>query len=169
MAEWVIGIDPGATGALALYSVTDATVMAVQDMPHIELTLTTGKKSKRVDIQRLREILEQWKFLTLEKDAQLYVHIEQVQAFSKQSAPAAFNFGYAAAIPFAVCTMLDMDIKFIHPNTWKNQFGLKASAKDESRLLALKLFPYLSNILKRKLDVDRADAILLATYKPRIA
>jgi len=165
--DYVIGIDPGATGALALYNVTRAAVLAVKDMPSNTVVLTSGKKSNRVDFDQLREILEQWKLAALKVDASIYVHIEHVQAFGKQSAPAAFNFGYAAAIPFAICRMLDLEVRLVHPATWKNQFGLKASAKDEARLLALKLFPYLDNHLRRKMDVDRADAILMAAYKPR--
>lgn len=166
--DYVIGIDPGASGALALYDVTSAKIVDLRDTPNNQNILTTGKKTKQILFDSLRSILEDWKQLALSQNANLYVHIEKVNAFSKQSAPAAFNFGYAAAIPFSICQMLDLEVKLIPAVTWKNQFGLKASEKDAARLLVLQMFPYLSNVLKRKMDVDRADAVLIAVYKPRL-
>lgn len=166
--DWVIGIDPGATGALSCYDVTNAKVIYLEDMPYKQIQLTTGKNTKRVDVDKLREMLEYLKMHALEANANLHVHIEQVQAYGRQSAPAAFNFGYAAAIPYVMCKMLNLAPRLIHPNTWKNQFSLKASDKDTSRLLTIKLFPYLKDKLRRKMDVDRADAVLIAAYKPRL-
>lgn len=165
---YVIGIDPGATGALALYDTKIAKIIDLKDMPNYQEVLTTGKKTNRVNFNALRYILEDWKQLAISQDKDLFVHIEKVNAFSKQSAPAAFNFGYAAAIPLVICKMLDLYTIRIPAVTWKGQFGLKAKDKDEARQLALKLFPYLGLYLKRKMDVDRADAILIAVYKPRI-
>ena len=102
----------------------------------------------------------------LNPEDKFHVHIERVAAFSKQSAPAAFNFGYAVAVPAVVARILDYEPLFISPAVWKRQFGLQTSYKDESRQLVLELFPYLAKQLKRKKDVDKADAVLIACYKP---
>jgi len=165
MLELVLGIDPGAAGALALYDVTNGRVISVKDMPFTEHKLTTGKLSKSVDKLELKFMLEQVYEYSIEHDAALHVHIEKVQAFGKQSAPAAFNFGYAAAIPETMCIMLGLVPKLIAPQTWKRQAGLQASAKDEARLLVRQLFPGLREVLKYKKDVDKADAILIAMYR----
>lgn len=165
MNEFVLGIDPGAGGALALYDVTNGRVLKVTDMPFTEHKLTTGKITKRVDMLELKYIFEQIHEYAIAKDAVLYIHIEKVQAFGKQSAPAAFNFGYSAAIPETMCIMLGYVPKLIPPQTWKKQAGLQASAKDEARLLVRQLFPELKKQLKYKNQVDRADAILIAMYR----
>jgi len=164
--DFVLGIDPGASGALALYDVTNGRVLKLWDMPNTSMILTTGKKTNRVDIPALIKIFEFVEDMAQEMEATLYVHIEKVQAFSKQSAPAAFNFGAAATVPQVLAVAFGYPPVMIPPQTWKKQIGLQASAKDDARLLVLRLFPNLKDALKRKLDVDRADAILIAMYKP---
>ena len=166
MLDYVLGIDPGATGALALYDVTNGRILKLWDMPNTAMILTTGKKTNRVDIYALLLIFELAVDTAQEAEATLHIHLEKVQAFSKQSAPASFNFGAAAMVPQVLAVALGYEPVMIPPQTWKRQIGLQASAKDEARLLALRLFPNLASALKRKLDVDRADAILIAMYKP---
>jgi len=168
MLDYVIGIDPGASGALALYCPQTAEVLDLQDTPNSVRILTTGKRSTRIDVGGFIKIIDTWQEKALRMNAHLHVHIEDVAAYGKQSAPAAFNFGYSAGLAYGICAAYGMDILLVHPATWKNQFGLKASEKDEARILALKLFPYLNMHLKRKMDVDRADAVLIAAYKRSI-
>jgi hypothetical protein len=164
--NYVLGVDPGANGALALYNVNDGLILNVWRMPNEEIILTNKKKTKRVDILKL------WKLYNLvyenvnSKNGVLHIHIEKVQAFGKESAPAAFNFGYAAAIPAALSYALKLTPILVHPTIWKRNIGLQASDKDESRLLAIKLFPELAVLLKYKKDVDLADAIHIAMYIP---
>lgn len=168
MTDFVLGIDPGATGALALYNCHEAIFKFVMDMPHDKITLTTGKNTNRVNIKELINIFDfVISNLNLEDDTDtLHVHIEKVQAFGKQSAPAAFNFGYAASIPFTIAKCFGYEPVMIPPQTWKRQYNLQASEKDEARLLALSLFPACDEILKLKKYIDRADAMLIACYKP---
>lgn len=163
--DYVIGIDPGASGALALFCPQEARVLDLRDTPNNIHDLTTGKKSKRIDPGAFIKIIDHWQEKALRDNANLHVHIEDVAAYGKQSAPAAFNFGYAAGFAFGVCSAYGMDILRIHPAKWKNQYGLKASEKDQARILALEMFPYLNEHLRKKMDVDRADAILIAAYK----
>ena len=165
MSDYVLGIDPGATGALALFNCSQGILKEVTDMPNNQLTLTTGKKTKRVNVKALIAIFTRICDLVSPED-NLIVHIEKVQAFGKQSAPAAFNFGYAVGIPYTVAQCFDLEIILVPPQTWKRQFNLQASNKDEARLLVRDLFPQTKEILKYKKDVDRADAILLACFKP---
>ena len=166
MTTWVLGIDPGAQGALAIYDVTNAHVVLVKDMPNYLLTLTTGKESHRVDIKALAELFAKIIERVEREEIELKIHIEKVQAFGKQSAPAAFNFGYASAVPFALSVAYGYTPALISPVVWKRRAGLQASKKDDARLLVRHLFPYLCDKLKFKYNVDRADAILIAMYKP---
>lgn len=165
MVDYVLGIDPGATGALALYCPQTTQVLALQDMPWFEKVLTTGKKSKRINAKRLAIMINDVHHKALTDNAELHVHIEDVQAFGKQSAPAAFNFGYTAGLARGICEAHELEVALIRPQRWKNQFGLKASEKDDARQLVLQMFPHLGSMLKRKMDVDRADAILISMYR----
>jgi hypothetical protein len=162
--EYVVGIDPGAHGAVALYDVTNGRIVKVFDMPSAEKILTTGKRTHVLDVVALKDYFEQIVEFTVSQDALLYVHIEKVQAFGKQSAPAAFNFGYTAAIPYTLWIALGYQPKLIPPQTWKKYCGLQATDKDAARQFVLRVFPDLTDVLKYKKDVDRADAILIAMY-----
>ena len=44
MSDYVLGIDPGATGAFALYNCQEAKVIELWDMPNYEQKLTSGKR-----------------------------------------------------------------------------------------------------------------------------
>jgi Holliday junction resolvasome RuvABC endonuclease subunit len=162
MNSYVLGIDPGASGALALVELSTKHIVKVWDMPHTQRVLTTGKKLKEVDIEKLIEIISEVYDFSFKGPVE--VHIEKVQAFGKQSAPAAFNFGKAAGIVEALCHAFNFKVTLIPPQTWKRQYNLQASKKDQARQLVLNLFPETNDILKYKKDVDRADAILIAFY-----
>ena len=164
--DYVLGIDPGTNGALALYNATDGLVSNIWRIPNQEVILTNKKKTKRINIPELWKLYNLIYNNVINENGTLYIHIEKVQAFGKESAPAAFNFGYAAAIPAALSHALGIVPTLIHPSIWKRNIGLQASEKDESRLLAIKLFPELTTLLKYKKDVDLADAIHIAMYIP---
>lgn len=165
MEPIIIGIDPGATGALAVYDKQANEIVGIIDMPMTEQILTTKKKKKSINGKYLFEILEAWKNMAFASDRKLIVHIEKVQAFTKQSAIASFNFGYAACWPEALCVALDIEYKLITPQKWKRHFFLQATEKDAARQYVLKMFPETARYLTRKKDVDRADAVLLAVYE----
>ena len=57
------------------------------------------------------------------------------------------------------------EFNLISPQAWKYSCELKGKDKDDSRLLAIKKFPFLAGKLKRKKDVDRAEALLIALYE----
>jgi len=53
--------------------------------------------------------------------------------------------------------------KEVLPKTWKKDLGL-SSDKEQSRRLAIQMFPQLKDKLKRKKDHGRAEALLLLYY-----
>ena len=165
---WILGIDPGVNGALALVSPDPVEILRVWDMPNYEEVLTTGKKRKSVHLDELIKIFKFVQTMGASDDANIRVHIEKVQAYGKQSAPAAFNFGYSSAIPFALSRVFGWEVTKISPVSWKRYFALQATAKDAARLKVLRHFPRDSELFKRKMDVDRADAVLIAFFKERL-
>lgn len=164
MTDYVLGIDPGAKGALALYNCQQALIENVWDMPFYTTTLTTGKKKNRVNIPHLFNIMNKVvSGINAETDT-IHIHIELVSAWKDQSAAAAFSFGYESSVPHTIARVLGIEPVMVPPASWKRKFGLQATVKDASRQLVLQLFPYLSNKLKHKKDVDKADAVLIACY-----
>lgn len=162
---WILGIDPGAKGALALVEPKTRTIINIWDMPNYMEKLTTGKRKCTVDLEKLIGIFKTIKTAALGDDVEIKVQIEKVQAFGRQSAPAAFNFGYAAAQPYVLAVVFGWDVAMVAPQSWKKQFGIIATKKDAARLLVIKYFPKQREFFIRKMDVDRADAVLIAMYR----
>lgn len=162
---WILGIDPGVNGALALVEPVSRTIINIWDTPNYTETLTTGKNRKSIKIDALINIYKVIQQAAAGDDIDIKVQIERVQAYGKQSAPAAFNFGYAAAIPYVMARVFEWPIAYVSSVSWKRQFQLQATNKDAARIFVLKHFPKQSEFFKRKKDIDRADAVLIAFYR----
>lgn len=148
----IAGVDPGAHGALAL--LVDGNLLRVDDMP--KLLLLRGKSEKaEVDGYTLADLLREYRPDVLV--------VEQVGGFTGQSPSAAFNFGRAAGAPEYAAKALKIRVEHVPPGTWKRAMGLR-DAKDESRALAMRLWPGLAAQFKRKMDNDRAEAALIAEW-----
>lgn len=142
----IVGMDPGKGGCL--YLIVDRVPIDFWDTP-------LDSKGKLLNPQQVVTILEGWNPDT--------VVIEKVSASPRQGSSAAFNFGCNFYGLICICAGLGLSYHTITPQKWKAYHGLLKKDKDAARLLALKKFPQLDEVLKRKGDVDRADAILMAT------
>ena len=74
-----------------------------------------------------------------------------------------FNFGDTFGACKAVCACLDMQLQFVSPVTWKKHYKI-SKEKEVSRALAINLFPEAAHMLSRKMDHNRAEALLIAEY-----
>ncbi len=146
----VIGIDPGMTGAIAWIS--DVSGASVMDMPVVE---------KEVNPSVLAEYLR-----TAGDDSWLIV-IEKQQAMSKQGVTSTFRTGFNYGMLKAVAMLTGCRVEIIRANIWKKELGLIKKDKDAGRLKAIELFPKMSDLLARKKDHNRADALLIAEYGRR--
>jgi len=149
----LVGIDPGLSGAIAVYSTEFNEVLAMYDMPVLEVK--RGKTFKRqIDLTGLDDI-----FCTCPNAA----FIEDVFGMPGQSAPAAFNFGGAVwAVKYAL-HRYGISTTPVNPAKWKKALGVPAE-KDGARLRASQLIPSASHWWKRKKDDGRAEAALIAYY-----
>ena len=152
----IVGVDPGALGALALL---DGAALSVADMPMVKMR--RGKTDKaEVHGPELAELLRCW-----EPDV---AFIEVVGGIQGQSASAAFNFGYAAGQVRGVLHMAGVRVEMVPTTVWKRFVGVKLGAgKDPSRVRACQLWPQQSGLFARKKDADRAEAALIAEYGRR--
>ena len=82
-----------------------------------------------------------------------------------QGVTSMFNFGQTFGSIKGICATLSLPIFFVRPSKWKKHFDLIKTSKDASRTKAIEMYPQLSNELsKKKKDVNKSDAILIARY-----
>lgn len=153
----VCGIDPGLTGAVAWVSVPASGVAradAVEDMPLVAKSY--GKPGKLVEPRLLFELLS-----ARRPDMVL---IERVGAMPGQGVTSMFAFGRSFGVVEGVVASLGVPYEYVLPDRWKRRAGLSGKEKDEARAKALQMFPEMASLLKRKSDIGRADALLIAAF-----
>ncbi len=79
-------------------------------------------------------------------------------------AASSFRFGFATGQIRAVAACYGLEVRLVHPQSWKRWAGLKGSDKTQSRMKALELMPSAVPWLGRAKDHNRAEALILALY-----
>ena len=146
----ILAVDPGLTGALAIYATDAPDRVAVYDMPVIQT---------RINALELRDMIIQWK-----PD---YAYIEQVGPMPRDGVRQAWRFSAAYTTAHVVIAMLGITHYFVSPAIWKHAMKVKGGGqegKEKSRAMALQLFPSCAASFARKKDQGRAEAALLARY-----
>ena len=151
MSKYMIGIDPGQTGAIAVFR--DSIPVEVYDMPVMARVRGSGEE---VNAHELGSILAQY---TRDGSEAL---LESVSAMPGQGVSSMFRFGEGFGVVKGVLGALGIPYSLVTPQRWKKQYGLIGKDKDAARSLAITRYPGMADKLKRKKDVGRADAILIA-------
>lgn len=150
MSRVCIGFDPGATGAMAV--IVDGQLDEVHDLP---------AKDGRTDAGALYDLLEP---ITRRHDNEWTMIVESVHAMPKQGVTSMFTFGYNLGVIHGVCGTFTDDLMTVTPQAWKKKLGLIGSDKQAARSLAIITWPDMAEHFRRKKDVGRADAALIAYY-----
>ena len=153
----IIGIDPGINGAICFFKKGE--VLDVIDMP----TMAEGKKNKR-QVNGQQIFNEFSKRIELYSKDNIKVVVEKVSAMPGQGVTSMFNFGQSFGVIKGVCAAMQLPIFFVTPAKWKKYFDLINTQKDASRTKAIEIFPKISQILSKKKDSNKADAILIASF-----
>jgi len=149
-----IGIDPGLSGAIALFDPNGE--IRVLDMPTFEITVN-GKKKRQIDMHQLASIAKDFGGVA---DAAI---IEQVSAMPKQGVTSMFNFGFAAGAAHMAIVACGIPLSTVTSMKWKKALGLSRD-KDASRRLASRKFPKHAHLWPLVKHDGRAEAVLLAYY-----
>ena len=153
--SFVIGIDPGISGAIAFFE--DGVLDCVVDMP--TLKIASGKTMKsHISAVTLVDILDGWY-----PRNEAHVVIEKVGAMPGQGVSSMFNFGRSAGIIEGVVAAMHFPSTYVTPAAWTKAVG-RAAGKDASRMRAMELFPTRAELFKRAKDDGRADAALIAYW-----
>jgi crossover junction endodeoxyribonuclease RuvC len=150
----ILGVDPGASGALAILRDGEVELL---DMPVGRVTV--GKTAKfRISPELLAVALR----LQLPIDA---AYIEEVASMPRQGVSSTFTFGQAHGMVLGAVAMTGARLVRVRPLEWQRVVGLRGGKeKDDPRLLAARLYPSAAPSLTRKKDNGRADALLIAHY-----
>ena len=160
MEEYVLGIDPGKTGAMAVFT-NIGTDFYLQDI---------------IDFSNTQEILWELKHQlhTTISNYKCMAFLENVHAAPGQGVSAMFNFGKNFGWWQGVLNAFNIDFELIAPQSWSPKLlGRTTDKKNKSREVATKLFSrdYDSKVdfsgrpfFALKKNDGRADAALIGWY-----
>lgn len=151
----VLGIDPGLSGALALYD-SELDLLEVWDVPIHALT-RNGKAKNEVDVQALVDLADA-----------VFVHrpkvfIENSTPMPGQGSASTFAFGKTFGLLYGVMAGRKLVIERVSPMRWKKALGVPKD-KDGARARASVLLPAHSGHWPLKKHDGRAEAALIALY-----
>lgn len=150
----ILGIDLGATGAIAEVRIEDRALLAVHDMP----VLRDGPRNRAtINAPLLANIMA-----TLHCER---AFIEYIGARPTDGVVQAFAFGRSKGVVDGLCALLNISTFFITPPSWKRIIGIKPGkdgAKDAARSEAIRRWPNHAELFQRVKDDGRAEAALIA-------
>jgi len=153
--SFIIGVDPGAAGAIAILESTGKLVH-VFDMPAVEV-VTGGKAKRRVSPEMLAAELR------LYADQGAVAYVEQVGAMPGQGVSSMFAFGQAFGIVLGVMAGLAIPCQTVTPAKWKKDMKLN-TGKDAARAKAAQVWPAQAGEFKRVKDDGKAEAALIGLW-----
>jgi crossover junction endodeoxyribonuclease RuvC len=153
MSKYIIGVDPGLSGAIAVMS---SESLKIFDMPTMTVE-RNGKAKRQVSASELAELL----YLYSGKDC--HVYCERVGAMAGQGVTSVFSFGRSFGMIEGILAALHMPVTYVAPATWVKAVH-RGAGKDASRSRAMELFPDNQADFKRVKDDGRSDASLIAYW-----
>jgi hypothetical protein len=158
-----IGIDIGVTGAVSV--IDDLGRCDIRDLPVI--ASQNGDHGERMVKRKLdpRGLVELIRMLVPATDDALAV-IEDIHAFpgARNSPQATGSIMHSRGVVEAVLSICRFETIVVQPSMWKRFYGLNGTKKEGSIEVACSLYPAAKHLLKRKLDHNRAEALLLAHW-----
>lgn len=157
----VIGIDIGLSGAAAAIDHNGRAQVA-------DLAITESSAGNRLHGRGLLDMLRS--FAPVGEPALVVIEDVRPRAFGNGGAARTNSMHSQASMMGsrrtveAVCDIAGLKVMTVQPQAWKRHFALLGKDKDESRQVALRLMPSAAAALGRKMDHNRAEALLIAKY-----
>jgi len=149
MSKWIIGIDPGNSGAMALIKGDSG----LRD---------TAKLSTATEAD-IAAILMRWKADGAYASAPLFAYLERVHAMPKQGVASTFKFGQSYGFLRGCLVAVGIPFEEVTPAKWQRALGcLSKGDKNVTKAKAQQLFPGI------KVTHAIADALLIAEYGRRL-
>lgn len=160
----ILGVDPGASGAFAVFDNVTQRLVSIDDMPVWYQTIGK-KKRKRVDALAMADMFDTYELMGVE-----LVVMEAVGGRPRQSASAAFVFGYGVGLIYMAALYSRIVIETVPPASWKkimNVPGKQNGSDDDIINRADELFPHDRALWRGERGgkkVDRAEAAMMAKF-----
>lgn len=164
----IVGCDPGMNGALcAFWRADDDGPEFVADA--IDIPTCADNSKTQVDVPALGRWLRRVgaKHFFIENVTPMPSREDENGNRRSMGATSAFRFGMAIGQLRATAQTLGIPGTLVTPRVWKAYYELSGPDKEQSRQLALELYPAAGIYLKRKKDHQRAEAILIARWGDR--
>jgi hypothetical protein len=160
MADIVIGIDPGVSGAVAALA-GSGRVVAVDDTPTV--WARPGRSRRRAyDVAAMRALLARH----VVDGALVHAVVEHQQAMPRQGVTSMFSTGFGYGLWVGLLAGLGVPHTVVAPRKWQiAMLAGRGDPKARALLAASRLFPELAVPRFRH---GRADALLLAEYGRRL-
>lgn len=142
----ILGVDPGASGALAALDPNTCDLLWVEDMPQHEGIVSAPLVA---DIVARQPVTVAW--------------VENVHSMPKQGVSSSFKFGRAFGVVVGVLGGARVPVEYVSPPVWKRKAGLSKD-KGASRRRAIEVWPAQSTLFSRVRDDGRAEAALIARH-----
>jgi crossover junction endodeoxyribonuclease RuvC len=149
----IIGIDPGAKGAIAFFDPAIGSLV-VKDMPTMEV-VRNGKNKTEISPSLIAQLIRE------HGPCPLMAIIEKVGAMPGQGVSSMYAFGRGVGMIEGVLAGLNVPTITITPQVWRKVAKVRGG-KDGSRLRACELFPRDAALFARVRDDGRAEAALIA-------
>ena len=153
---YILGVDPGLSGAIALYY-AKGDALHVIDVP-TTIRKINKKYKKQIDLYQAAQYIE------IHRPYIKFAVIEQVGTMPSQGVTSAFNFGFTTGALHGIIAACGIPIRTVPPQVWKRKFGLLGQDKDASRGEASRRCPQHAHLWPLKKHDGRAEAVLLAIY-----
>jgi len=154
--SFIIGIDPGVNGAVAILEAGTGKLVQVFDMPSVDISVA-GRSKRRVAPYLLAEELRLFNV-----DGTRAI-VENVNAMPGQGVSSMFAFGLAFGLALGVLAGMGITAELVTPAKWRRDLSVNPG-KDGSRLLAMTLWPDQAKEFKRVRDDGRAEAALIGHW-----
>lgn len=125
----IMGIDPGLTGALAIYDLKQNKILALHDIP----TIRKSNGRRECDYYQCAAIIDVW------APTLMYAVVEDVHSMPNQGVVSMFSFGKVSGALEGMLASSMVKYHKVKPAVWKAQLGL-SHRKEESLELAKKIF-----------------------------
>lgn len=153
MTKYIVGVDPGLSGAVVVISPTE---LKIFDMPTMTVE-RNGKSKRQVSASELAAIMSNF------NSNDTHVYVEKVSAMAGQGVTSVFSFGRSFGMIEGILAAFKLPVTYVAPATWVKAVG-RGQGKDASRARAMELFPNNQSDFKRVKDDGRSDAALIAYW-----
>jgi len=145
METWVLGIDPGKSGGIALLSPNGMPIVAPTSPTPFDFYKQVGE----------------FKQFAERGGASLHAWLEQVHSMPRDGVKSAFTFGKWCGYLEMVLIVYGIPFDTVRPQVWMTELGCMTKGdKNISKSKSQMLFPELAD----KITLKTADALLIAYY-----